>query len=59
MQADWIGELARLGPWIVAVVAIIAWGLKGHGSSRNREERRQNELLERIAASLERNRTSL
>jgi hypothetical protein len=59
MQPDWIADLARLGPWIVAIVAIVAWGFKGRCWSGNSSEaRRQTDLLERIAANLERNRAS-
>lgn len=57
MQPDWIGEFARLGPWIVAVVAILAWGFRSGRSShgeRDDEARRQTALLERIAANVER-----
>ncbi|HEY2070953.1 MAG TPA: hypothetical protein VGG48_15465 [Rhizomicrobium sp.] len=47
---DWINSIAHLGPWIVAVAAIIAWGFKSQGG---REDRRQTDLLERIASKLD------
>jgi hypothetical protein len=55
MQAnDWIDGIGHLGPWIVAVVAIVTWGLKNSVFAGGRfETRRQTELLERIAAQLD------
>ncbi len=44
---DWINAATHLGPYIVAVVGVIAWGFKNRPSA---EERRQTELLARLVA---------
>jgi hypothetical protein len=51
MQAsDWLNALSNAGPWIVAVTAIVMWGIRGMFAKGDDENRRQTELLERIAA---------
>ncbi len=51
---DWIDGIAHLGPWIVALAAIVMWGFKGNAwRSHHDEDRRQTELLARIAAKLD------
>ena len=49
---DWINAATHLGPWIVAVVAIIAWGVRGFPNAQT-STNRQTELLERISAQLD------
>ncbi len=50
---DLLNALSKAGPWIVAVTAIVMWGLRGMFAKDDDENRRQTELLERIAAQLD------
>lgn len=50
---EWIKALTSIGPFIVGAVAIVTWGLQSiFGRDGNA---RQTELLERIAAQIEKN----
>ena len=51
--ADWIKALTNLGPYIVAVTALVMWSLESIFSRRADRELRQTELLERIAAQFD------
>lgn len=51
--ADWIKALTELGPYLVAVVAIVMWSLESIFGHETDDARRQTELLERIAAQVE------
>jgi hypothetical protein len=52
--ADLINVCTHLAPWIVAILAILVWGIRGPHRSNDRDEAsRQTALLERIAAQLD------
>ncbi len=50
---DWIKAVTEAGPFIVAVVAIVMWSLESIFGRKTEEDRKQTELLERIAAQVE------